>query len=70
MDVVPVRGGLVCYAVGIGRRPGGVIPPDENPTGIPEKYRRHHYYNAVQLVEEFVVPNFHRLAYPLVPVGK
>jgi len=56
LDVVPVRDGLVCYAVGIGRRPGGVIPPDENPTGIPERNRRHHYYNAVQAVEERLLP--------------
>lgn len=70
LDVMSAGDRVVCHAVGIGRRPGGVIPADENPTGIPEKNRRHHYHNAVQLIEEFVVPNFHRLAYPLVPVGR
>lgn len=61
LDVVQVRGGLVCLAVGIGRRPGGVIPPDENPTGIPERNRRHHHYNAVQAVEERLLPILPRI---------
>jgi hypothetical protein len=66
LDVVSVRDGFVCLAIGIGRRPGGIIPPGEDPPAIPENCRRHHFYNAAQFTEEKVVPALSRQAMRLI----
>jgi hypothetical protein len=54
-DVVPTSRGYVVVALGIGRRPGGKIPPAED-EHLPAQSRMHNIYNAYQTVEEKGVP--------------
>lgn len=51
LDTVQTPNGFVCTGIGIGRRPGGVIPPGDDPD-VPEFARRHHLYNKMQFIEE------------------
>ena len=59
LDVVPVRDGFVCIGIGIGRRPGGVIPVPsvDEPHGV---WRRKAWI-AHQFAEEKVLPAIPRL---------
>jgi hypothetical protein len=58
--LVPTPRGYMILAIGIGRRPGGTIPPGEDEE-LPEHCRPHNIFNACQAVEEKVVPKLGRM---------
>lgn len=59
LDVEPVRDTFVGYTLAVTRRPGGKIPPADD-DDLPERCRIHNIYNALQFMDEQVLPSLSR----------